>query len=91
MTPSILGTFASPSIEFSMAIRIFRLISLILTGLFNVTGFIIGYSFMIITILTTKSFGNIHYTWPLIPFNFKSFTNILIRKPIIEIKRNKNS
>lgn len=81
-------TFASPSIEFAFAIRLFRLFLLILTGIFNSYGFYIGIAIILVIIGTTKTFGKIPYTWPLIPFNFKALTNILFRKPIIEIKRN---
>lgn len=84
-----IGTFASPSIEFALAIRIFRLVTLILTGIFKTPGFIAGILLMFIIIGTTKSYGNVRYTWPLIPFNYKALTNVLLRKPIIEIKRNK--
>lgn len=83
-----LSTFALPSIEFSMAIRIFRLLLLLLTGLFKTAGFIIGIIIVLTIIFTTKTFSSIRYTWPLLPFNAKALSNILFRKPIIEIKRN---
>jgi len=81
-----LGMFATPSVEFSMAIRLFRLILLILTGLFKIYGFIIGILFIFIVFTTTKSLGGTRYTWPLIPFNAKALATILMRKPIPEIK-----
>lgn len=81
-------TFASPSIEFAFAIRLFRLFLLLLTGLFNSYGFFGGLIIILIIIGTTKTFSGMRYTWPLIPFNAKALSNILFRKPIIEIKRN---
>lgn len=81
-------TFASPSIEFALAIRLFRLFLLLLTGLFNAYGFFAGIIIILIIIGTTKTFSGMRYTWPLIPFNGKALSNILLRKPIIEIKRN---
>ncbi|GMQ59761.1 spore germination protein [Vallitalea sediminicola] len=81
-------TFASPSIEFALAIRLFRLFLLLLTGLFNVYGFFAGIIIILIIIGTTKTFSGMRYTWPLIPFNGKALSNVLLRKPIIEIKRN---
>jgi len=86
-----IGTFATPSIEFALAIRIFRLFILILTGLFKTTGFIIGVLITLFIIFTTKTFSGIRYTWPLIPFNGKALSNVLFRKPIIEIKRNNSN
>ncbi len=83
-----IGTFATPSIEFSMAIRIFRLLLLILTGLFDIYGFVIALIIVAVIIFRTKTLGKIRYTWPLIPFNGQALTNLLFRKPIINIKRN---
>ncbi len=81
------GTFCTPSIEFSMAIRMFRLLLLLLTGLFNLYGFFGGLILICIIFLSTKNINGKRYTWPLIPFDKKALSNILIRKPIIEIKR----
>lgn len=87
MAVASLGMFATPSIEFSMALRLFRLILLIATGLFKIYGFVIALSFICIVFITTKSFGNLRYTWPLIPFNGKALASIFTRKPIPEVKR----
>ncbi|MTI49176.1 spore germination protein [Sporosalibacterium faouarense] len=81
-----LGMFATPSLEFALAIRIYRMILLILTGLFGPYGFIAGILLLIITLLRTKSFGGINYLWPLIPFNKKALMTILMRKPIPEVR-----
>ncbi|SHG94821.1 spore germination protein [Tepidibacter thalassicus] len=86
-----IGTFATPSMEFSMAIRIFRLFLLFMTGIFKNIGFFIGLITIIIITSTTKSFSNQSYLWPLFPFNKKAFSNVFFRKPIIEIKNNKKS
>lgn len=87
-----IGTFATPSVEFAMAIRIFRLFILILTGLFKNVGFIVGILVVFIIAFKTKSFENSkRYTWPLIPFNGKALSHILFRMPIPEIgKEDKN-
>jgi stage V sporulation protein AF len=83
-----IGTFATPSMEFSMAIRIFRLLLLILTGLFNVYGFIAAIIIIFIITFSTGSFKyGKKYTWPLIPFEWKPLSNILFRKPIPELKQ----
>jgi stage V sporulation protein AF len=83
-----IGTFATPSMEFSMAIRLFRLLLLILTGLFNVYGFIAAIIIIFIITFSTGSFKyGKKYTWPLIPFEWKPLSNILFRKPIPELKQ----
>jgi stage V sporulation protein AF len=91
MAIAAIGTFASPSIEFGMAIRIFRLFLMILTGLFKTIGFSIGLIIILVIIGTTKAFGNQSYLWPLIPFDKKAFFNMFLRRPIPEIRNNKKS
>ncbi|WP_432408777.1 spore germination protein [Wukongibacter sp. M2B1] len=86
MAVATLGMFATPSIEFSMALRLFRLILLISTGLFKIYGFLMALIFICIVFITTKSLGYIRYTWPLIPFNGKALATVLTRKPIPEVK-----
>lgn len=81
-----IGMFATPSIEFSLAIRLFRILLIISTGIFKVYGFIGGLILFLITIFRTKSFGGINYLWPLIPFNGRALRTILTRKPIPEVK-----
>ncbi|MDF2541294.1 MAG: putative rane protein [Herbinix sp.] len=90
MTLAGIGTFATPSAEFAMAIRIFRLFLLIMTGLFNVIGFGIAMIIIIVITLTTKSFKNSkRYTWPILPFEWKPLSHIIFRKPIPEYKNKK--
>lgn len=85
-----IGTFATPSVEFAMAIRIFRLLLLLLTGLFNLYGFITALAIILVITFTTQSFKHGQkYTWPLIPFSWKPLSHILFRKPIPEIRENK--
>ncbi|MDU7253632.1 MAG: spore germination protein, partial [Clostridium sp.] len=79
-----IGTFSSPSIEFGMAIRIFRLFLIISTGLFKTIGFFVGLIIVLAIICTTKAFGNQSYLWPLIPFDKKAFGNMFLRRPIPE-------
>ncbi|WZL74545.1 spore germination protein [Clostridiaceae bacterium 35-E11] len=81
-----IGMFATPSIEFSLSIRIFRLILLLSTGLFKTVGFFGGILFIIIVLLNTKSLGGVSYLWPLIPFNKRGISTVLFRKPIPEIR-----
>ncbi len=82
-----IGMFATPSIEFAMALRVFRLILIILTGLFNIYGFIAGILILLIVLLRTRSFGGVHYLWPLIPFDWQALSSILMRNPIPEVRK----
>ncbi|HLU21625.1 MAG TPA: spore germination protein [Bacillaceae bacterium] len=76
-----IGTFATPSYELGLANRIYRIVLLILTGIFGAIGFVVGVTFWIILLARMKSF-NVPYLWPLIPFNFGALRDILVRTPI---------
>lgn len=89
MAISSLATYAVPSIEFGMGIRIYRVFILLMTGFFSLIGYIVSIGLLCLVLYTTKSFSGLRYTWPLIPFDGKALSNILIRKPIIEVKRQK--
>ncbi|CQR74093.1 Spore germination protein B1 [Sporomusa ovata DSM 2662] len=75
------GAFATPSMEFAMAIRLFRVTILILVMLFKVPGLLGGLLAVFLLMLTTKSF-NIPYLWPALPFNFSAMKDVLFRLPI---------
>lgn len=81
-----IGTFATPSIEFSQAVRLFRLLILVLTGLFSIYGFFTGILITLFVLLTTKSIENTSYLWPLIPFDWKALSTVIFRKPIPEVR-----
>jgi stage V sporulation protein AF len=81
-----IASFAIPSIEFSFAIRLFRLFILISTGFYRLPGFITSLLLVFLLVAFTKSFGGLPYLWPLIPFNYKAFSTVIFRKPIPEVK-----
>ena len=82
-----LGTFATPSVEFGMAIRMFRIMLLLLTGIFKTYGFAAAVIISFWIAYTTKGFENEKkYTWPLIPFDWKALSHILFRMPIPRLK-----
>ncbi|SMO35724.1 spore germination protein [Melghirimyces algeriensis] len=81
LAAAVIGTFATPSYELGLANRIFRVIFLILTALFQVWGLLFGVVVWFILLATTRSL-NVPYLWPLIPFNPKAFQDVLIRSPM---------
>lgn len=83
-----IANYCIPNVEFAAAIRFFRLIILILAGVFGWIGFVIGTVIMLLIVYNTNTFDKRRkYTWPLIPFDKSSFINVMIRRPIIDIKR----
>ena len=75
------GAFATPSIEFAMAVRFFRAILLLLVIFFKLPGLLIGLIGIFIITANTRSFG-IPYLWPMIPFDFNGMKDVLLRLPI---------
>lgn len=83
-----IANYCIPNVEFASAIRFFRLFILILSGIFGYYGFILGFLLMLLIIYNTNTFDKRRkYTWPLVPFDKRAFANIVIRRPIIDIKR----
>lgn len=78
---TMLATLSISSQEFSGAIRIYRLILVCFTGFFGWYGFITGIIFLLISIVTTPSFGGKSYLWPLFPFDWKALQTLLFRYP----------
>ena len=76
-----IGTFMTPSQELAMANRLVRLFLLVLVGLFQLPGLIIGTLFVFGYLAVTRSFG-VPYLWPLIPFNWGALKTILVRPPV---------
>jgi stage V sporulation protein AF len=75
-----IGGFMTPSLEFAYAIRIMRMILLLLTGLLGFPGLLGGFIAILLLLGTTKSFG-VPYLWPLIPFNLRALYTVLVRQP----------
>ncbi|MDD4601713.1 Spore germination protein B1 [bioreactor metagenome] len=75
------GSFATPSMEFAMAMRFFRLFLLLAVVFFKLPGLLIALSGLVIAMLLTKSF-DVPYMWPILPFNFSALKDVLFRLPI---------
>lgn len=74
-----LSNFVQPSIEFTYAIKFSRLIILLLTGLFGLTGFLAGIIINLIIIIRTKTFTGESYLYPLIPFKWSALKKLIFR------------
>jgi stage V sporulation protein AF len=75
-----IANYTHPSYELGYAVKFFRIITLILTALLNVWGYIAGIVLFIAAIATNKMISGQSYLYPLIPFSFKKLGNALIRK-----------
>ncbi|SDY54373.1 stage V sporulation protein AF [Evansella caseinilytica] len=75
------GSFATPSYEMSLANRFVRIVMLIVVALFHVPGFMVATVCLILLLTTMKAYDT-PYFWPFIPFNLKSFRDVLFRAPM---------
>lgn len=78
--------FAQPSYELGYAFKLCRMMILILTTIFNLWGFIAGLVITALLISFNKTVSGRCYLYPLIPFNGRALTSLLLRKPITKSK-----
>lgn len=76
-----IGVFSTPSWELSLANRLVQFFLLVLTGLFNIYGFIAGVLIIFYRLASTRSLG-IPYLWPLLPLDVRALFSVLVRKPV---------
>ncbi len=76
--------FAQPSFELGYAFKLFRMMLIALTAIFNLWGFIAGIVIVILEIAFNKTVSGQSYLYPLIPFNGKALLNLLLRRGIKE-------
>lgn len=74
-----IGNYATPSYELSVANKLVRLVLLLLVFFFNLPGFMLGITIVILYLVSIRNL-NTPYLWPFIPFHPKAFFHILIRK-----------
>lgn len=73
-----IGSFSTPSYELGVANKIVNLLLIMAVFLFDVPGFVIGFTLFILFLTSIRSL-NTPYLWPFIPFDPKAFMHILIR------------
>lgn len=78
---TLLATMSLPSVEFGEGLRLYRLFLILTTGFAGPWGFWIGLALIILSTVTTPTFGHKSYLWPLAPFNWKALKTLLWRYP----------
>ena len=77
-----IANFAQPSFELGYALKLTRMVLLILVALLDLWGLILGVVGLFLMLLTTKPILGKGYLYPLIPFNAKALGRLLVRRPI---------
>ncbi|WP_337400059.1 spore germination protein [Congzhengia sp.] len=75
-------SFSQPSVELNYAFKFMRIIILVLSHFFNLTGFIIGVVLSFVLIGTNKTVTGKGYLYPIIPFNAHDFKYKFLRLKI---------
>lgn len=84
-----IGTFATPSYELGIALKLSRLVLLFAVFIFKVPGFMIGCTLLLLFMASIKPM-NTPYLWPFLPFYPKAFLDIIFRLSVpIKKKRPK--
>ncbi len=78
------GSFATPSLELSLAIRLFRYFIFLASVLFGWWGFGGAFLTTVLIMGLTKSFG-VPYLWPLIPLDWPALLRVVFRYPIPDV------
>lgn len=77
-------SFATPSIEFGNALRLFRYVLFFGAVIGGWWGLAVGFLITLLTFGLTKSFG-IPYLWPLLPFDGPALLRVIFRYPIPQV------
>ena len=83
---TMLATLALSHIDFSEAIRLYRLLLVVCTGFFGVAGFIVGLLLIFLSIIKTPTLPGRSYFWPLYPFDWTSLKHLLFRCPTYTVQ-----
>lgn len=84
-----LGTmcsFVAPDYTIMNPIRVLKFFMIFITGIFGLFGFVMGFTVIVINIISLNSFG-VAYLAPLAPFNFKDLRNFIFSDITLAKKR----
>ncbi len=77
-----IASFTQPSHELTYAVKLFRILLLLLTWLFKGWGLIAGLAVIAVMMLTTRTVCGGKYLYPVIPFNGRALCRLVFRQNI---------
>ena len=86
-----IANYSQASFELGYALKFLRLLMLILTGLWNVWGFLIGVLITLLALLTNRTISDQSYLYPLIPFHGRELLRRFLRITLPESAKKKES
>jgi stage V sporulation protein AF len=75
-----IANFAQQNHELGYAFKFMRMIILVLVYFLGIWGFVAGLLLFVLLVATNKTLVNGHYLYPLIPFNLRDLTRLIVRK-----------
>lgn len=75
-----IANYTQQSYEFAYAIKFFRILTIILTAVFGVYGYIAGIGILLLTLVNTKTIEGKGYFYPMLPLNIRELCKRLVRK-----------
>lgn len=76
---TLLSSLSINHLEFSDGIRIYRIFMILLTACLGFPGFFLSLLLVLCSMITTPTFANTGYLWPLFPWNAKALLPLLFR------------
>lgn len=86
---TLLASLGITSVELSDAVKMYRLLLILLTGFFPQWGFFAGLALILLSLFTTPVFGKKSYFWPVFPFNWQALRTLLFRYPTFKTQPEK--
>lgn len=83
-----IASFVQPSVELNYAFKFMRILILLLSYFFNVSGFFVGLAISFILIASNKTVTGKGYLYPIIPFNAHDFKYKFLRLRIRAKEKN---
>ena len=77
-----IANFAQPSFELGYALKLMRIVLLLLVAALDIWGMIAGIALFVLLLATTRPVLGRGYLYPLFPFNAKALGRVLRRQPI---------
>ena len=78
---TLLTGMSLASIDFADGLRVYRMFLVITTAIAGLFGFLGGLILVLFSTVTTPTFGQQGYLWPLFPFHWNSLKTLLFRYP----------
>ena len=84
------GTYSQASFEMGYAMKFIRVLTLCLTAIFNVYGFVIGIAIGLFSIIFNKTISGKSYIYPLVPFDANKLKRSIFRVRLPHSNNNKH-